>query len=125
VLEGLAFAERDVVDRLAALGLPTSRVLVLGGGSRSATWTQIRADALGRPHDVAARAQDACAIGAAMIAAVAVQLQPDLTAAARTVPAPVATMLPRASLDAAYERYRTLHQQLASLAERPWATVGE
>jgi xylulokinase len=122
VLEGLAFAERDVIERLAALGLAVDRVLVLGGGSTSATWTQIRADALGRPHDVAARS-DTCPIGAAMIAAVAIGMQPDLATAAATAPPPATTMMPAASLDAAYERYRTLQAQLASLAERPWATV--
>jgi xylulokinase len=128
ILEGLAFAERDVVDRLAALGLPVASVLVLGGGGRSRVWTQLRADALGRPHDVAART-DTCAIGAAMIAAVAVGLVPDLATAARTAPPPVATITPRRSVDEAYaeayERYRTLQRQLASLAEQPWATVDE
>ena len=123
ILEGLAFAERDVVDRLAALGLPTSRVLVLGGGARSTTWTQIRADALGRPHQIAARARDTCAIAAAMIGAVAVGLQPDLDAAARTAPPPIATLLPQVSLDDAYARYGALQRELASLSERPWATT--
>jgi xylulokinase len=122
ILEGLAFAERDVVERLAALGLAVDRVLVLGGGGNSAVWTQIRADVLGRPHDVAARS-DTCPIGAAMIAAVAIGMQPDLATAAATAPPPATTLLPRASLDEAYERYRTLQAQLASLAERPWATV--
>jgi xylulokinase len=128
ILEGLAFAERDVVDRLVALGLPAASVLVLGGGGRSRVWTQIRADALGRPHEVAARS-DTCAIGAAMIAAVAVGLVVDLATAARTAPPPAATISPRdADADAyadSYERYRTLQRQLASLAERPWATVAE
>jgi xylulokinase len=123
VLEGLAFAERDVVERLAALGLAVDRVLVLGGGGKSAVWTQIRADALGRPHDVAARS-DTCPIGAAMIAAVAIGMQPDLATAAATAPPPAMTVLPRASLNDAYERYRTLQAQLASLAAQPWATVG-
>ena len=123
VLEGLAFAERDVIDRLAALGLATASVLVLGGGGKSRVWTQIRADATRRPHEVSART-DTCAIGAAMLAAVAVGIVPDLgTAAARTAQAPSAAFAPGASLDDAYERYRTLHAQLASLAERPWARV--
>ena len=122
VLEGLAFAERDVVDRLAALGLSDASVLVLGGGGKSRVWTQIRADVTRRPHEVSARS-DTCAIGAAMLATVAAGLLPDLAAAARTAPPPSATFMPGASLDDAYERYRTLHAQLASLAERPWATV--
>jgi xylulokinase len=107
VLEGLAFACRDVVERLAALGLPAREVIALGGGSRSSTWMQLRADALGRPHHVAARA-DTCAIGAAMIAAVAVGIVPDLAAAAAFAPSPIATYAPRANLDEAYARYRAV-----------------
>jgi xylulokinase len=119
VLEGLAFACRDVTERLAELGLPNEHVLVLGGGGASATWTQIRADALGRSHQVAARA-DSCAVGAAMIAAVAAGFFPDLAAAAATAPAPVARFTPRASLDDAYARYRRLVGQLAPLSAKPW-----
>ncbi len=110
VLEGLAFACRDVVDRLAALGLPTHEVIALGGGSASATWLQLRADILGRPHRVAARA-DSSAIGAAMIAAVAIGHIADLHAAAALAPPPVRTFAPaaeRSSLDQAYERYQDL-----------------
>lgn len=105
VLEGLAFACRDVTARLVALGLPARSVLVLGGGARSATWMQLRADALGLEHRVSSRT-DTCAIGAAMIAAVAVGLLPDLAAACALAPPIAATFEPRVSLDDAYARYR-------------------
>jgi xylulokinase len=111
VLEGLAFAARDVVDRLRAMALPTPRVLLLGGGSRSAIWAQIRADVLGLPHDVAATA-DTCPIGAAMIAAVAAGIYPDLATAAALAPAPARTFEPAASLDEPYARYLRLVDQL-------------
>jgi xylulokinase len=114
VLEGLAFAAREVVERLAELGLPTSEILVLGGGGKSAVWNQIRADALGRPHHVAARS-DTSAIGAAMIAAVAARLFPDLATACATSPPPAATLHPVATLDEPYERYRRLVRQIAPL----------
>jgi xylulokinase len=115
VLEGLAFACRDVAERLTALGVISAArtaaaapaVHLLGGGSRSAVWTQIRADALGLPHHVAART-DTCAVGAAMLAAVAVGLVPDLTAACALVPPPARTVLPQRDLDEAYARYRQL-----------------
>jgi len=114
VLEGLAFACRDVVDRLGELGLATRDVLVLGGGGASRVWTQIRADVLGRPHHVAART-DTSAIGAAMLAAVAAGLLPDLAAACALSPPPTETFTPRASPDQAYARYRQLVSQLAPL----------
>ncbi len=111
VLEELAFACRDVATRLAALGLTASSVRVLGGGARSATWTQLRADALGLPHQVAART-DTCAVGAAMIAAVSAGLVSDLATACALAPPPAATFHPRGSLDDAYARYRRLAAHL-------------
>jgi xylulokinase len=120
VLEGLAFAARDVVDRLRALGLPIDRVRLLGGGARSAIWSQLRADALGLPHEVAANT-DACPIGAAMIASVAAGIHPDLIAAASLLPPAATTFTPKTSLDEAYARYRRLVEQLAPLSTVPWA----
>jgi xylulokinase len=109
VLEGLAFATRDVVTRLAALGAPSREVVLVGGGARSAVWNQIRADAIGVPHHVAAHT-DATPIGAAMIAAVAAGLAPDLASLAALAPPPVATITPdpAAPLTAAYARYQHL-----------------
>jgi xylulokinase len=124
VLEGLAFAARDVVARLGELGLATRDVVLLGGGARSRIWAQIRADVLGCPHHVAA-VRDATPIGAAMIAAVAAGLAPDLATLAARVPPPTATFTPdpdaRAAAEAAYARYQRLVGQLAPLATAPWA----
>ncbi|HSD91150.1 MAG TPA: FGGY-family carbohydrate kinase, partial [Kofleriaceae bacterium] len=120
VLEGLAFACRDVAGRLVALGMPLHDAIVLGGGGRSRVWTQIRADALGLPHHVAART-DTCAIGAAMIAAVASGAHASLRNAASLAATPASTVIPRGSLDDAYARYRKLVAQLAPLADQAWA----
>jgi xylulokinase len=128
VLEGLAFATRDVVTRLAAIGAPGREVVLVGGGARSAVWNQIRADVLGVPHHIAAHT-DATPIGAAMIAAVAAGLAPDLASLAALAPPPVATIAPdpaaAAPLAAAYERYQRLIDQLASLATSPWTATPE
>jgi xylulokinase len=121
VLEGLAFACRDVVQRLAALGLPAREVVVLGGGAQSSLWLQLRADAIGLPHHVAART-DTCAIGAALLALVALGVLPDVaTAVATASPPPARIVTPAGSLDAAYARYRRLVAQLLPLADQPWA----
>jgi xylulokinase len=120
VLEGLAFACRDVAGRLAGLGLPLADAIVLGGGGRSDIWTQIRADALQLPHHVAART-DTCAIAAAMLAAVAIGAVPSLREAAARVPQPARTVTPRGNLDEAYERYCRVVRSVAALADRPWA----
>ena len=113
ILEGLAFACRDVVQRLIALGLPAQDVVVLGGGGTSRVWLQIRADALGLRHRVAART-DTCPVGAAMIAAVAAGGLPDLASAAALAPAHSAATAPQRSLDEAYERYREVVMRLVT-----------
>jgi xylulokinase len=77
VMEGSAFAMRDVVERLQALAVPAERILLIGGGSRSRLWGQIRADVSGLPV-LRARHADTAPLGAAMLAAVAAGLQPDL-----------------------------------------------
>jgi xylulokinase len=123
VLEGLAFACRDVSERLAHMGLATDRVLLLGGGSRSDTWSQIRADVLGKRHDVAWSA-DTCPVGAAMIAAVAAGIHGDLAAAAAQLPGSTKSFTPSARQDDAYARYQQLVAQLAPLASRPWHRDG-
>lgn len=120
ILEGLAFASRDVAQRLVALGLPAREVIVLAGGGQSQVWTQIRADALGLPHRAAART-DTSAVGAAMIAAVAAGALHDLHSAAALAPAHSAAVMPQRSLDEAYDRYRRLVAQLAPLADQAWA----
>jgi xylulokinase len=107
VLEGLAFACRDVATRLVSLGLAIPHVLVLGGGSASSVWLQIRADALQLPHHVAGRS-DTSALGAAMIASVAAGIHGDLSRAAAFAPPPRAVVTPREELDAAYARYQNL-----------------
>ena len=116
VLEGLTFASRDVVDRLIALGVPAREVLLLGGGARSRIWAQLRADALGLVHAVAANV-DSCPLGAAMIAAVAAGAYPDLRAAAACAAPPAETFTPgpRDALDAAYHRYQALGQLLGDV----------
>jgi len=119
VLEGLACACRDVVQRLVALGLPAHHALVLGGGGKSRLWLQIRANMVGLPHAVAART-DTAAVCAAMLALVAVGHIADVSAAAALVPPAATIVTPEASLDDVYARYRRLVRQIGPLGDEPW-----
>ena len=49
VLEGCAFAMRDVLERLRELAVAIGSIRLLGGGARSRIWAQIRADLAGLP----------------------------------------------------------------------------
>jgi xylulokinase len=70
LLEGCAFAMRDVIARLDAMGVRGDTILLLGGGAHSRVWSQMRADIAGRAA-IVPRHVDTSPIGAAMLAIVA------------------------------------------------------
>jgi xylulokinase len=127
VLEGCAFAMRDVAERLVELGVALDSILLLGGGAKSDLWAGIRADLTGIRADLTGlpverpAVADTSPLGAAMLAAVAAGLQPDLTACARLLGGGSATIAPdpgkRAAYDAAYGAYRRLFDSLRPLFE--------
>jgi sugar (pentulose or hexulose) kinase len=68
ILRGAAFVERLCFDYLDLLGAPADGEIVLtGGATRSAYWTQLRADVLGRPVTLRENAEPA--LGMAVLAA--------------------------------------------------------
>jgi xylulokinase len=113
VLEGCAFALRDIVERFAALGLGRDEIRVVGGGAASDTWMQIKADVTGRPvHRVLVK--EATALGAALLAGVATGTFTDLSDAVnRSVTLADEPFTPnpanRARYDEDYGRYRKLY----------------
>jgi sugar (pentulose or hexulose) kinase len=115
LLEGCAFAMRDVADRLRNMGAEIRSLLLLGGGARSRLWAQMRADIMGLPVLVPQRV-DTSPAGAAMLAAVAAELVADLRTAGELVREPVAPVAPQAGnqdvYERAYERYRRLFGSL-------------
>lgn len=112
VIEGCCFALRDITDRFAALGLDTTEIRVVGGGARSREWLQVKADVTGRPVR-AVQVEEATALGAALLAAVACGTFADLDEAVKTCVVTAAQPIePRpetAEVYAdAYGRYRAL-----------------
>jgi xylulokinase len=67
VLEGVAFAFVDGQQALVEGGARIGSVTLVGGGSRSALWAQILADALGRRLDRRSGADVGAALGAARL----------------------------------------------------------
>jgi sugar (pentulose or hexulose) kinase len=67
VLEGVAFAYRDVLDDFVAMGHAISKLHVSGGGAANPLWRQILADVLQRP--LIYYSADST-LGAAMVAAI-------------------------------------------------------
>ena len=68
LIQGISFVERLAFDHLQSLGAPTGGPLVLtGGAARSRSWSQLRADVLGRPVTLVMNAEPA--LGMAILAA--------------------------------------------------------
>jgi xylulokinase len=112
LLEGCTFALRDIVDRLAEMGLAGDELRVVGGGARSPLWLQMKADVTGRTVRVLTT-DEATALGAAMLAGVGEGTFHDLDEAVDRLtvledrayePDPAA----RDAYDDAYARYRAL-----------------
>jgi xylulokinase len=118
LLEGCAFAMRDVVDRLDAMAIPTDRVRLCGGGARSRVWAQIRADVSQRPVEIVGAA-DASPIGAAILASVAAGEAGSVTEAASRLLGRLETIDPDPAKAAVYDRgharYRMLFDALSPL----------
>jgi xylulokinase len=117
LLEGSAYAFRDVVEAIRGAGLAVERVCCVGGGARSPLVRQMRADVTGLPvgwsEDVETTAR-----GAAMLAAAGAGLHETVAdacaAMCRTAPAshePDPAAAER--LEDGYRRYRLLFRALA------------
>lgn len=118
VLEGCAFAMRDVIDRMQAMGIATDRIRLCGGGARSRVWAHIRADLCQRPAEVT-EVTDASPLGAALLASVAAGMTGSVNEAVSRMPLRVTTVEPdpaKATVyETAYRRYRKLFDALAPL----------
>lgn len=119
LLEGNAFALRDVLEAMVMAGLEPLELVCVGGGARGELLLQIRADVTGlpvtRPEDVETTAR-----GAAMLAAAGAGLHPDVPTAARVMAAARrAPVLPDSErhllYGAAHERYRQLYAAVRPL----------
>jgi xylulokinase len=120
VLEGCAFAMRDVIARLQSMGVAAEALLLLGGGAKSRVWAQIRADCTGLPAEIPALTATS-PVGAAMCAAVAAGLHGSLAECAALVGEIAATVTPdptrRAAYDEAYGAYHRLFGSLRPMYE--------
>jgi xylulokinase len=79
VLEGVSFNLRLILDALRTQDVHIARLLLIGGGAKSAVWRQILADVLGLPICLPALTTEATALGALVAGGVGVGLFPDFT----------------------------------------------
>ena len=102
VYEGLAFAARDCY---AAMGHVPEEIRIAGGAARSRAFKKIMASTLGVPLRESSR-EEAGAAGAAMMAACAIGMHPDMASCAASWVTPTLgdTVAPDPELVALYDR---------------------
>jgi xylulokinase len=119
VLEGVAFSIRHVLETAEqATGMTAGTLHLSGGGATSAVWNRIKSDVLGRrvqPTFV----RDAGALGAAMLAALAVDAFSDLKEATAAMVRQRPPVLPNKEMstryDQLYRTYRELYRRVRDL----------
>ncbi|WP_345264089.1 ribulokinase [Nibrella viscosa] len=113
LVEATAFGSRSIVERFIEEGVPIKKVIAIGGVAKKSPFVmQTLADVLNKPIQVA-QADQACALGAAMCAAVAAGVHPSLEAAQRAMGSGFdAEYTPRPEqvtvYDTLYRKYRQL-----------------
>jgi FGGY-family pentulose kinase len=122
IYEATACGTRHILEDAHAHGLRVDRVFVGGGGAKSPLWLQIHADVLQKPIHLA-REGEACALGSAMVAAVAAGIYADFDAAARTMVAIERVVEPdpvhAGVYDELFGRYVDLYARLNDEGARP------
>ena len=115
LMEGVAFSLRDCYRTLEEMKLPVKRIFLIGGGARSALWSEIVANVFN--CTVAVPQPGDASFGACLLAGVGIGLFPDVKAAVakclhveRTIdPDPAAAM----EYDHLFTCYRRIHDALA------------
>ena len=113
VLEGVAFAYRDVLDDFVVMGHEIRELHISGGGAASGLWRQILADVLQRP--LVYYSADST-LGAAMVAAIGVGHYADCGAAIAAMVSPGLRIEPDGATvsqaEAALQTYRAWRDRL-------------
>jgi xylulokinase len=115
LLEGVAFSLRDCYGTLQEMGLPVTRIFLIGGGARSKLWSEIVCNVFNRP--VAVPVPGDASFGACLLAGTGIGVFADVKDAVakclhvdRTIkPDPAAAE----KYDALYAVYRRIHDALA------------
>lgn len=120
VMEGCAFAMRDVSSRLAEMLGPSAAIRLSGGGSQSDIWASIRADVSGLPIEVVTN-PDTAPLGAAVFALMSASKTPSIEELAARIN-PVAKVVEpnpetTSRYNDCYARYRKLFDSLSPMFE--------
>lgn len=68
IMESLGYIICRNLEAISDMGLEINQIRTMGGGSKSDTWNQIKADITGKPLNVTYSSQDTACLGAAILA---------------------------------------------------------
>lgn len=111
ILEGCAYALRDVIDHAERLGLSVDRITTAGGGARGKLWRQIKADVTNK-RTVKPSNEEVTAFGAALLAAVGAGAHADVKSAAKATVQFTDELEPSEANHARYDRLYKIYRKL-------------
>lgn len=123
IFEAIGYIIRRNIDALADMGIHVTELRSLGGGSKSAVWSQIKADITGKTLITVDCDESAC-LGAAILAGKAIGLFPDIEAACEKMINEKERFEPDSKnkkiYDLGYENYKKLFKDLESMFEKAY-----
>lgn len=121
LLDGITYEMRLNLDRLQEAGVAVQELRAIGGGARSRTWLQLKADIFNRPV-ASLNVSEAACLGAAMLAGLAAGEYRSLAEAGDALVRVTDTHDPRPAEAARYEEmyalYREVYPTLRGLMHR-------
>ena len=121
LLEGSAYAVRDITSQMQHAGMELGELRVMGGGAKSQLWNQIKADVTGLPVSVP-EILETTALGAAFLGLVGLGIYASLPEAAESIVHIQHRIYPQPETQSvyaeAYERYRQTYFALLPIFEQ-------
>src|SRR5262249_22118831 len=119
ILEGITYELRENTRRLEAAGIPIGDLVATGGGARSSSWLQLKADMTGKVVRTINITETGC-FAAACMAGAGAGVFSSAVEPVRALVRPVRVFEPRPDHQRFYDetasRYRALYEALAPLS---------